>query len=87
MKKYVEIRKIRRKIIEKSSPKYESENANKVKNELMVNDDEQQDVIKHFKEYCDIDDMTWKYKAVCKTCNQPVAWQKMVGKTYSGKVH
>ena len=33
MKKYVEIRKIRRNTMEKGSHKYESENANKVKNE------------------------------------------------------
>ena len=56
---------------EKGSPKYESENANKVKNESQLNVDEQQDAIKDLKEYCDIDDR--KEKAVCKPCNQPFA--------------
>ena len=83
MKKYVEIRKIRRKTKKgkKGSPKYESDNVNYVKNELKLNTDEQYDAIKHLKEYCDIDDIEppWKDKAVCKTCNQPFAW-KMVGK-------
>ena len=46
MKKNVEIRKIRRKTMKKGSQKYESEKANKVKNELNVNVDEQQDAIK-----------------------------------------
>ena len=41
----------------KGSPKYVNENANKVKNELKLNVDEQQDAIKHLKEYCDIDDI------------------------------
>ena len=40
-----------------SSPQYESEKANKVNNELKLNVDEQQDDIKHLKEYCDIDDI------------------------------
>ena len=40
---------------EKGSPKYGSENANKVKNKL--NGDKQQDAIKHLKAYCDIDDI------------------------------
>ena len=31
--------------------------ANKVKNELKLNVDEQQDAIKHLKEYCDIDNI------------------------------
>ena len=39
MKKLVEIRKIRRKTMKKGSQKYESENANKVKNELRFNND------------------------------------------------
>ena len=43
----MEIRKIRRKTKKKGSPKYESENAKKVKNELKINVDEQQDAIKH----------------------------------------
>ena len=55
MKKYVEIRKIRRKTMKKGSPKYESEKANKVKNYLKLNVDEQQDAIKHLKDYCDLD--------------------------------
>ena len=38
-------------------PHYESEKANKVNNELKLNVDEQQDDIKHLKEYCDIDDI------------------------------
>ena len=64
--------------MKKGSPKYGSENANKVKNELKLNVDEQQDAIKHLKEYCDIDDIEppWKDKAVCKTWNQPFAWKK-----------
>ena len=37
------------------SPKYESENANIVKNQIKLNVDEQQDAIKHLKEYGDID--------------------------------
>ena len=36
------------------SPKYESVKANKVQNELNLTVNEQQDVIKHLKEYCDI---------------------------------
>ena len=36
MKKYVEIIKIRRQTIKKCSPKYESEIANKVKNEIKL---------------------------------------------------
>ena len=38
-------------------PKYESVTVNEVKNELKLNVDEQQDAIKHLKEYCDIDDI------------------------------
>ena len=57
MKKYVKIRKIKRKTMKKGSPKYDSEKANKVKNERNLNVGEQQDAIKHLKEYCDIDDM------------------------------
>ena len=77
MKKYVVIRKIWRKTMKKGCPKYESDNANKVKNELKLDIDEQQDAIKHLKEYYDIDDIEspWKDKAVCKTCNQPFAWK------------
>ena len=41
----------------KGSPKHESEIANTVKNQLRLNVDEQQDAIKHSKEYCDIDDI------------------------------
>ena len=48
--------------MEISSPQYESESANKVNNELKLLVDEQQDDIKHWKEYCDIDDIEppWK---------------------------
>ena len=53
--------------MKKGSPKYESEKAKKVKNLLNLKVDEQQDAIKHLKEYCDIDDIEppWKEKAVC----------------------
>ena len=47
MKKFVESRKIGRKTIKKGSTKNESENANKVKNELKVNVYEEKDAIKH----------------------------------------
>ena len=49
-----------------------------MKNELKLNVDEQQDAIKHLKEYYDIDEIEppWKDKALCKTCNQPFAWKK-----------
>ena len=50
MKKYVEIRKIRRKTMKKGSPKSESKNSKKVTNELKLNVDEQHDAIKHLKE-------------------------------------
>ena len=62
VKKYVENREIRRKNMEISSPQYESETANKANNELKLLVDEQQDDIKHLKEYCDIDDIEppWK---------------------------
>ena len=56
MKKHVEIRKIRRKTMKKGSPKYESENGNKVKNEFKLSVDDQEDAIKHKKLYCDIDE-------------------------------
>ena len=36
--------------MKKGSPKYKSENANKVKNEPKLNISEQQDAIKHLKE-------------------------------------
>ena len=59
-----------------------------MRNEPRLNVDEQQDAIKHLKEYSDIDDLEpqWNDKAVCKTCDQPFAW-KNGWKTYSGKVH
>ena len=41
----------------KGSPKSESKNANKVKHQLKLNVDEQQDAITHLKDYCDIDDI------------------------------
>ena len=58
------------------------ENANKVKNELELNVDEQQDAMTHLKEYCDIDDIDprRKDKAVCKTCYQPFAWKELLEK-------
>ena len=43
--------------MEKGSPKYDNEKANKVKNELKLNVHEQQDAIKLSKEYFDIDDI------------------------------
>ena len=60
--------------MKKGSPKYESINANKVKNEIKLNVDEHQDVVKYLKEYCGLDDIEppWKDKAVCKTCTQPI---------------
>ena len=75
VQKYVEIRKIRGKTLRKGSPKYECEYVSKVKNEISLNVDEQQDAIIHLKEYCDIDDIysQRKDKAVCKTYNQPFA--------------
>ncbi len=62
---------------EKGSLKYESEIVNKVKTELKLNVDEQQDAIKHLKEYCDIDDIEppWKDNAVYKKCNQSMPWK------------
>ena len=61
--------------MKKGSPKYDIEKANKVKNELKLNVDEQQDVIKCLKEYCDIDDIDRREKKrlFCVTCNQPFA--------------
>ena len=53
----MEIMKIWRQTMEKGSPKYDNEKANKVKNELKLNVDEQQDAIKLLKEYFDIDDI------------------------------
>ena len=43
--------------MKEGSQKYESENANKVKNELKLNNDQPQDAIKHLKEYCHLDDI------------------------------
>ena len=44
-------------------------------NEFKVNVDEQQDDIKHLKEYCDIYDIEplWKQMDVWVTCNQKIA--------------
>ena len=53
----MEIMIIWRLTMEKGSPKYDNEMANKVKNELKLNVDEQQDAIKLSKEYFDIDDI------------------------------
>ena len=57
------------------SLKYESENVKKVKNEIQLNVDEQQDAIKYLKEYCDIVDIEppRKDKDVCVTSHQPFA--------------
>ena len=51
-------------------------------NEFKVNVDEQQDDIKHLKEYCDIDDIEplWKEMNVCVTCNQTIANKKLLRK-------
>ena len=49
--------KIWRQTMGKGSPKYDNEKANKVKNELKLNVDEQQDATKLLKEYFDIDDI------------------------------
>ena len=48
-----------------------------MKNEFKLNVDDQ-DVIKHSKEYCHIDDIQppWKEMVVCVTCNQLFAWRK-----------
>ena len=54
MKKYVENREKNMKIC---IQQYESEKANKVNNELMLNVAEQQDDIKRLKEYWDIYDI------------------------------
>ena len=43
--------------MKKGSQKYESSKANKVKIEIKLNVDEQQDAIKHLIEYCGIDDI------------------------------
>ena len=43
--------------MEKGSPKYDNEKANKVKNEPKLNVDEKQEAIKLLKEYFDIDDI------------------------------
>ena len=48
--------------MKKGSHKYESGNANKVKNDNKLNVDEQQYAIKHLKEYCDIDDIESPWK-------------------------
>ena len=44
-------------------------------NEFKVNVDEQQDYIKHLKEYCDMDDIEplCKEMDMCVTCNQTIA--------------
>ena len=57
------------------SPYYESEKFKNMNNEFKVNVDEQQDDIKHLKEYCDIDEIKplWKEMDVCVTCNQTIA--------------
>ena len=53
----MEIMKIWRQKMEKGIPKYNNDKANKVKNELKLNVDQQQDAIKLLKEYLDIDDI------------------------------
>ena len=49
-------------------------------NEFKVNVDEQQDDIKHLKEYCDIDEIEplWKEMDVCVTCNQTIAKKNLL---------
>ena len=70
--------------------KCKSDNANKVKNEIKLNFDEQQDAIKHLKEYWYINDIEppWKDKAVFVTCNQPFArkngWKNIFRKSTLG---
>ena len=58
-------------------------------NGFKVNVDEQQDDIKHLKEYWDIDDIEplWKEMDVCVTCNQNNCKGKFVEKSYPGKAH
>ena len=53
-----------------------------MKNNIKLNVDEQQNAIKHLKEYFDRDDKEppWKDEAVCKTCNQSFAWKKWLEK-------
>ena len=60
--------------LEKGSPKYENERANKVKNEVKLDID----AMKHLKECCDRDDIDpyEKKKTVYVTCNRPFAWKK-----------
>ena len=65
----MEIMKIWRETMEKGSPKYDNEKANKVKNELKLNVDEQQDAIKLLKEYFDIDDIDPNNKKNGCVCN------------------
>ena len=59
-----------------------------MKNKLKVIVDEQQDAIKHLKEYCDTDNIDpHEKKRLCVTYNQQFVWKKLVEKTYSGKIH
>ena len=75
MKKYVEIRKKGETQRKKGSPNMKVKMPIKWKNEPPLNFDEQQDAIKHLKEYHDIDEIEplWKDMAVCVTFNQPFA--------------
>ena len=65
---------------ETGSLKYEDEKTNKGKNKPNLNVDEQQDAIKHLKEYCDKDDIDPMKKAVCLTCNQQFVWKNSLEK-------
>ena len=52
--------------MKKGSQRYENEKANKMKNELKLNIDEQQDAIKHLNEYCDKNNIdSLEKKRVC----------------------
>ena len=59
-------------------PYYESEKFKNMNNEFKVNVDEQQDDIKHLKEYCDIDEIEPLWKEMDVTCNQTIANKKML---------
>ena len=61
-------------------PYYESEMFKNINNAFKLNVDEQQDHIKHLKEYCDIDDIKpiWKEKDVCVTYNQTMAKKNLL---------
>ena len=85
--------------MKKGRLKYESEKANKVKKELNLNVDEQQDEKKTFKVKSDIDDSD-KFqeitaarnpmknnRPVCVTYNQTLALKNGCKKNYRGRAH